>query len=81
MYSREIDDKVLTLSANGWTYRNTFVLFDYETESLWYHLPRTDGLTSIGGVYKDRKLEELNSVKTRWNDWVASHPDTKILDY
>ena len=81
MYSREIDDKVLTLSANGWTYKNTFVLFDYETESLWYHLPGTDGLTSIGGVYKDRKLEELFSVKTRWKDWVASHPDTKILDY
>ena len=81
MYSREIDDKVLTLSASGWTYKNTFVLFDYETESMWYHLSGTDGLTSIAGVYKDRKLEELISVKTRWKDWVASHPDTKILDY
>ena len=38
MYSREIDGEILTLSAGGWTYGRTFVLFDYETESLWYHL-------------------------------------------
>ena len=36
IYYREIDGRVLTLSASGWTYRSTFVLFDYETESLWY---------------------------------------------
>ena len=59
MYSREIDGEILTLSASGWTYNNTFVLFDYETESLWYHLEGTDGLTSISGVYADRFLPEL----------------------
>ena len=29
----------MTFSASGWTYRNPFVLYDYETESMWYHLP------------------------------------------
>ena len=61
MYSREIDGQVLTLSSSGWTYRNTFVLFDYETETMWYHLPGDTGLTGISGVYRDRKLEELES--------------------
>ena len=67
MYSREIDGQVLTLSASGWTYRSTFVLFDYETESMWYHLEGTDGLTGISGVYSDRKLPEFESTATRWD--------------
>ncbi len=79
MYSREIDGQILTLSASGWTSRFTFVLYDYETESLWYHLPGTDGLTCIAGVYADRKLPELSSVFTRWNIWKADFPDSKIF--
>ena len=59
MYSREIDNEILTLSASGWTYQNTFVLFDYETESIWYHLSGKDGLTCISGNYADRVLEEF----------------------
>ena len=81
MYSRELDGQILTLSASGWTYRNTFVLFDYETESLWYHLEGTDGLTGIGGEYADRRLEEFPSTLTRWNEWKKAHPETGILAY
>lgn len=79
MYSREIDEKVLTLSASGWTYRRTFVLFDYETESMWYHLPGDNALTGITGVYADRKLPELESSLTRWNLWNDQHPDSAFL--
>jgi len=81
VYSREIDGEILTLSASGWTYRNTFVLFDYETESLWYHLEGKDGLTCISGTYADRELEELPSTLTRWNSWVNSNPQSKYLKY
>ena len=81
MYSREIDDRTLTLSASGWTYRSTFVLYDIETETLWYHLRGEDGLTGINGVYADRKLPEFESTKTRWNTWRDSHPDTGFLRY
>ncbi len=88
MYSRELSnvatpdsgDNVLTLSASGWTYDFTFVLYDYETESLWYHLPGEDGLTCISGVHADRKLAEFQSTKTRWRTWKEQHPDTKFLD-
>jgi hypothetical protein len=81
VYSREIDGEILTLSASGWTYRNTFVLYDYETESMWYHLSGTDGLTCISGTYADRKLEEFQSTLTRWNNWIQENPDSKFLDY
>ena len=81
MYSREIGKAILTLSASGWTYQNTFVLFDYETESMWYHLSGTDGLTCISGNYADRVLEEFPSTLTRWNSWHDQNPQTKFLDY
>ena len=81
MYSREIDGQVLTLSASGWTYDNTFVLYDYETESIWYHMPSTDGLTCISGRYADRKLPEFTSTFTRWSKWVEENEDSKILKY
>ncbi len=45
VYSREIDGEILTLSASGWTYGRIFVLYDYETESMWFHLQGDDGLT------------------------------------
>ncbi len=80
MYSREIDGKILTLSASGWTYRLQFVLYDYETESLWYHLPG-DGMTCIGGTYADRMLPELSSLYTRWNRWKADFPDSEVFTY
>ena len=79
MYSREIDGQILTLGASGWTYRNTFVLYDFETESMWYHLKGTDGLTCISGTYADRFLPELTSTVTRWNRWKADFPDSGIL--
>ncbi|RMF61548.1 MAG: DUF3179 domain-containing protein [Calditrichaeota bacterium] len=81
VYSREIQGDLLTLSASGWTYRNTFVLYDYETESLWYHLEGTDGLTCISGTYADQKLIEYASAFTRWSTWVAEHPESKFLKY
>ncbi len=79
MYSREIRGHVLTLSASGWTYNFTFVLYDYETESLWYHMPGENGLRCISGVYADENLYEFESTQTRWSTWVALYPDTQIL--
>ncbi len=79
MYSREIDERTLTLSASGWTYDYTFVLYDYETESLWYHLPGDEGLTCISGFYVGKKLKEFAATQTRWSDWVNLHPNSKFL--
>lgn len=81
MYSREIDGRVLTLAASGWTYKFTFVLYDHETESLWYHLEGTEGLTCIAGVWQDRVLAEKTSTKTRWSTWFADHPGTRFWNY
>lgn len=81
MYSRELAGDTLTLGASGWTYESTFVLYDFKTESLWYHLDGTDGLTCISGPLADNRLPELQSVVMRWRDWKRAHPNSKFLDH
>ena len=79
MYSREIDGQILILASVGFTYEGLFVLYDYETESLWYHIG--DGLACVSeGPYQDRVLPELPSSLMQWQDWVAQHPDSKYLN-
>jgi hypothetical protein len=79
VYSREIDGKVLTISASGWTYDRLFVLYDYETESIWYQLPGTSELTCVAGHYEGRTLPELVSAFEPWKLWREAFPQTKIL--
>jgi hypothetical protein len=78
-----LDGEVLTIAASGWTYDegeyNLFVLQDYETGSLWYHLAGTKALTCIAGPHEGRTLAELGSAYQPWNRWKRSHPNTLVL--
>ncbi len=77
VYSRRIDERTLTLAPSGWTYKSTFVLYDKETETLWY--PYAKGLMGIQGHYFKRWLPVIESVDARWEQWKAQHPESKIL--
>ncbi len=77
MYSRTIDGRTLTLVPSGWTYDNTFVLYDRETGTLWY--PYRKGLKGIQGRYFKQWLPKLPSDDTRWKRWQRKHPDTRLL--
>ena len=77
VYSRELDGRILTLVPSGWTYESTFVLYDRETDSLWY--PYEDGLMGIQGIYFKRRLPKLASEDTRWQDWKEKHPGSSIM--
>jgi hypothetical protein len=78
VYSREIDGRVLTIAPSGWTYNNTFVLYDKETGTLWY--PYRKGLMGIQGPYFKRWLLRIKSKDTQWGKWVKAHPDSRILE-
>ena len=77
MYSREIDGRTLTLAPSGWTYDNTFVLYDRETGTLWY--PYERGLKGIQGEYFNRWLEKIPSETVTMKTWEEEYPNTKIL--
>lgn len=76
MYSRQIDGRDLTLAPSGWTYNDTFVLYDKETGSLWY--PGEKGLMGIQGPYFNRFLPKITSEDTDLGQWVEKHPQTRI---
>ncbi len=77
MYSRQIDGRTLTLKPSGWTYEHTFVLYDIETETLWY--PVKDGLMGIQGEDFQEMLDEIPSEDTRWKKWVKEYPDSLVV--
>jgi hypothetical protein len=77
VYSREIDGQVLTIAPSGWTYKNTFVLYDKETGTLWY--PYRKGLMGIQGQYFKRWLHKIPSEDTLWNRWKKKYPGSLIL--
>ena len=77
MYSRIIDDQILTLAPSGWTYKRTFVLYDKETGTLWY--PDDKGLMGIQGHYFKRRLPRIDAKDTQWGEWVDRHPQSKVL--
>ncbi len=77
MYSRQIDDRTLTLAPSGWTYKSTFVLYDKESGTLWY--PYEKGLMGIQGYFFKRWLPEIDSADTRWEAWEKQHPQTEVL--
>jgi len=87
VYSREIDGQVLTFSASGWTYDFLFVLYDYETETIWY--PSNIGeagfgcscvLWGVAGQFAGRMILSEQFFNAPWDIWLAGHPDTKILE-
>jgi len=77
VYSRIIDGQTLTLTPSGWTYKNTFVLYDRETGTLWY--PYKKGLMGIQGPFFKKWLPKIASQDTRWKKWRKQHPDSLIV--
>jgi len=78
VYSRELNGKTLTIAPSGWTYKNTFVLYDKETESLWY--PYKKGLMGIQGIFFKQWLPKLESEDTQWAKWRRKNPNSKIIE-
>jgi hypothetical protein len=77
VYSRTIQGRTLRLRPSGWAYKNTFVLMDEETGSLWY--PGRKGLKGIQGPHLGKSLPEISSKDTTWEKWERKHPGSKIL--
>nr|WP_167495819.1 DUF3179 domain-containing (seleno)protein [Desulfosediminicola ganghwensis] len=71
MYSRILDGKILTLAPSGWTCKNTFLLYDKETMSLW--CPERKGLRGISGEHYGQYLPLIESEDTNWQEWVEKH--------
>jgi hypothetical protein len=79
VYGRTIEggegERVLSFGHEGILYRNSFVMYDRETRSLWVH---TTGQAVVGPL-AGKRLRFIPSTVTRWSAWREQHPETKVL--
>lgn len=78
VYSRVIEDNVYTFGVSGKLVKNTLIMFDYETESLWTAI---SGESIRGDMEGERLKEVISAQKITWGEWQRLHPDTKVLTY
>ncbi len=73
MYGRTHENgQVLTLAASGWTVDSLFVLYDHETESMWFPSFGGDGVSNlicIAGELQDTMLFGVAWDRTEWRFW------------
>jgi hypothetical protein len=78
-YIRTTGGRSITLSASGWLYEDRTVFYDRETESMWYRLEGESGLTCINGEFLANVLMPVTVTRTPWSNWLATHPQTRVM--
>lgn len=77
MYVRpEIKGKPLTFGVSGKLWKDSLVMYDRETQSLWSHVTGS----AIVGKLKGMKLTMIPALHTTWAEWKALHPKSQVLD-
>ena len=75
MYARDVNGKTLTFGVSGKLIRNSLVMFDRETGTLWSHLTGE----ALQGPLLGQHLQQILSEQTSWGRWRAEHPTTLML--
>ncbi len=71
-------NEIHDLSTSGFLYMSNKLMYDKKTKSLWSSI---DGEPVLGPLTsKGIKLKSFPVVTTKWKNWKADHPKTKVLD-
>ena len=77
MYARKVGDKTLTFGVSGLLVRNSLVMYDHETDSLWSHLTGQ----ALSGPLAGEQLDLVAAAQTSWATWRRAHHATLILAF
>ena len=75
MYAREVEGRTLTFGVSGMLLRDSLVMYDRETDTLW---TQVDGL-GIRGALNGRALQAVAAVHSTWKAWKAIYPQSRVL--
>lgn len=75
VFSRELENRTLTLYNSGEIWNNDLVMYDLDTRSRWSQV----GGEAIRGPLHGRTLELLPARIVEWGAWKDEHPDTRVL--
>jgi hypothetical protein len=72
-----VNGRTLTFGVSGKLIRNSLVMYDRETHSLWSHLTGS----AIDGPLIGTQLQVLAATQTTWANWLRAYPGTKVLPH
>jgi len=75
VHDRRIDGRTLTFIVSGKLWRNSMIMQDRETGTLWSHLTGE----ALHGDLTGRRLGMIPSSQTTWSAWRRAHPETTLL--
>jgi hypothetical protein len=75
VYVRRVKDQVLDFGHRGWLYEESFLFYDFQTDSLWVQATGQ----AVHGPFKGTSLERLPATHTTWSQWRRLHPETRVL--
>jgi Protein of unknown function (DUF3179) len=70
-----VNDEILDFDHRGWLYEESFVFYDFKTDSLWVQATGE----AVHGPLKGSRLERLPATQSTWERWRKSHPGTRVL--
>ncbi len=76
MYARDVSGKTLTFGVSGKLIRNSLVMYDRETGTLWSHLTGE----ALQGRLAGQHLDQVLSEQTTWGRWRTEHRRTWMLE-
>jgi hypothetical protein len=79
LYSgRTPDGDSRTFGTSGLLYRSNKLMYDRTSYTLWSNITGEAVVGRLAGG--SERLEPLAMTVTTWSEWLAGHPDTKVLD-
>lgn len=75
VFSREVNDDVLTFGVSGNLRNSDLIMWDRQTQSWWQQFSGE----AIVGTYTGTRLQIIPSVLTSYGDFAARYPDGEVL--
>ena len=79
LYKTDVEgrDEPLIFGSSGFLYRSNKLMYDQATKSLWNQFTGRPVVGELTG--SDIELELLPVAITSWSNWLAQHPNSKVL--
>lgn len=76
LFDRRVDGRVLDFETSGLLIESNKIMVDRQTDTLWRHQ------TGVGlsGPLAGTELAQFPVLTTTWGAWLATHPDTEVLE-
>lgn len=75
VHVRRLAGRALRFGHTGWLWRNAYLLYDTETDSVWHHQTGW----ALSGPLRGSALHRFPTVQTTFAAWVREHPGTRVL--